>query len=279
MKNVKSFVANGSGPTEKDGRFTKTDPRILFKENFLINLLERDMSKTTILTKEEERELIEKYRNDRAKLNEQLVLHNTRAACSIAKRYAVTTEDFDDLIARAMAGLVIAADKFDIDSGNRFLTYATNWIFNWIQREYYSRNRKIFNDTTVSITKSDWDKEDESDPENSLIHMLSELEKEKYLNGVSAETTMQKAEAIDIVQDLISLLQDPDQFTDLDRAIFNKKMLKDDDDVKMTFQDLSARFNMSVPDVKKCRDGLCRRLRQYVSNKYDISCIGDIFGQ
>ena len=55
MKNVRSFVANGSGPTEKDGRYTKSDPRVLFKENFLINLLELDTSKTTILSKEEER--------------------------------------------------------------------------------------------------------------------------------------------------------------------------------------------------------------------------------
>lgn len=277
MKNVRSFVANGSGPTEKDGRYSKTDPRVLFKENFLINLLERDTSKTTILTKEEERALIEKYRNDREKLNWELVMHNTRAACSIAKRYAITTEDFDDLIARAMAGLVVAADKFDIDSGNRFLTYATNWIFNWIQREYYSRNRKIFNDTTVSITKGDWDNEDEIDPENSLIHMLSELDKEKYI-GESVEKSMQDSEVSDIVSDLLALIQDQTQFTDLDRAIFNKKLLKESNTEKTTFQDLSAQFNISVPDVKKRRDGLCQKLRQYISSKYEVTSIGDIFG-
>lgn len=284
MKNVRSFVANGSGPTEKDGRYTKSDPRVLFKENFLINLLELDTSKTTILSKEEERELIEKYRHDRKKLNQELVLHNTRAACSIAKRYAVTTEDFDDLIARAMCGLVVAADKFDIDSGNRFLTYATNWIFNWIQREYYSRGRKIFNDTTISITKSDWDSEDEIDPENSLIHMLSEVNKEKYI-GASVEKTIQESEMLDIVADIASVVQDTSKFSDLDRAIFNEKLLRDS--VKgggrgktksITFQELSAQFNVSVPDVKKRRDGLCQKLREYISDKYEIDNVGDIFG-
>ena len=284
MKNVRSFVANGSGPTEKDGRYTKSDPRVLFKENFLINLLELDTSKTTILSKEEERELIEKYRHDRKKLNQELVLHNTRAACSIAKRYAVTTEDFDDLIARAMCGLVVAADKFDIDSGNRFLTYATNWIFNWIQREYYSRGRKIFNDTTISITKSDWDSEDEIDPENSLIHMLSGVNKEKYI-GASVEKTIQESEMLDIVADIASVIQDTSKFSDLDRAIFNEKLLRDSmkgggrgKAKSITFQELSAQFNVSVPDVKKRRDGLCQKLREYISDKYEIDNVGDIFG-
>lgn len=277
MNNVKSFVGNGLGPTEKDGRYTKTDPRVLFKENFLINILERDPSRTTVLTKEEERELIEKYRNDRPKLNEELVLHNARAACSIAKRYAVTTEDFDDLIARAMCGLVVAADKFDIDSGNRFLTYATSWIFNWIQREYYSRNRKIFNDTTVSITKSDWDNEDEADPENSLIHMLSEADKEKYV-GSGIESVIRDSEVLNIVTDLVALIQDKDQFSDLDRAIFTKKLLRESKEEKTTFQDLSAQFNISVPDIKKRRDGLCQKLRQYISDKYEVDSVGDIFG-
>ena len=272
----KSYVENGLGPTEKDGRFCKIDPRVLFRQSFLINALEEDMSKTTVLTRDEEKALIEKYRDNRDKLKEELILHNTRAACSIAKRYARSTEDFEDLLARAMYGLVYAADKFDIDSGNRFLTYATNWIFNWIQREYYARGRKIFNDTTVSITQKALDcQEGELNPEDSLLHLVPENERERYMHQMESELT--ENDMLKIVQDVIDMVNDDgNNFDELDRAIFQQKMQKNEDGNVTTFKALSERFNVPVPVVKKRRDQLCERLRGYISSKYGVADITDI---
>ena len=274
----KSYVENGLGPVEKEGRYCRVDPRVLFRENFLIKVLEMDKTKTTVLSKDEERALIERYRGNRQKLNEELVLHNTRAACSIAKRYAKSTEDFDDLIARAMCGLVVAADKFDIDSGNRFLTYATNWIFNWIQREYYARGRKIFNDTTVSITRSDWDTEDDTDPENSLIHLVPHDERDKYIH--QSEKDWNEREMVEIVQDVMDMIEKSNDFDALDRAIFQNKIQKnkadDEEGGGVTFQELSDKFNVPVPVVKKRRDQLCKKLKKYISGKYGVENMADI---
>ena len=50
------------------------------------------------LTKEEEQAMIKKYKHDRAKLNELLILHNIRAVFNIAKKYKGKTDDFDSMI-------------------------------------------------------------------------------------------------------------------------------------------------------------------------------------
>ena len=81
------------------------------------------------LTKEEERAMIEKYKDDPDTLKQKLILHNIRLVFNICKKYALSAKSFDDLIGKGLYALAYAASKFDPDRNIKFSTYATNWIF------------------------------------------------------------------------------------------------------------------------------------------------------
>lgn len=95
--------------------------------DFNDSLYKKISSEYKLLSIEEERKLITDYRKDEKRLRELLVLHNVRSAMSIGKRYSrksrLDTED--DGVQRAMVGLYKASQSYNLDSGVRFITYAT----------------------------------------------------------------------------------------------------------------------------------------------------------
>lgn len=77
--------------------------------------LKSDKHQYKTLNKKEERNLINKYlkENKEGELRELLTLHNIRMVFSIAKKYCKNTRDFDNMFAKGLYGLVIAANRFD----------------------------------------------------------------------------------------------------------------------------------------------------------------------
>lgn len=102
------------------------------------------------LSKTEERELIEKYKNDRQTLECKLTEHNIFFALNYASTQAYRFSDYDELISLAMNGLRIAATTFDIDSGWRFNTWAAFYLKKYILRRFYVKKEHIIDDN-VSI--------------------------------------------------------------------------------------------------------------------------------
>ncbi|MDZ7784060.1 MAG: RNA polymerase sigma factor RpoD/SigA [Halioglobus sp.] len=69
-------------------------------------------------------EALRTYHGARARL----INHNMRLVFSVAGRFTGGTVPFRDLVQEGMFGLMRAAEKFRADRGNRFSTYAYNWI-------------------------------------------------------------------------------------------------------------------------------------------------------
>jgi RNA polymerase primary sigma factor len=77
---------------------------------------------------------------------EELVRHNLRLVVSIAKRYArgrPTSLTFLDYVAEGAMGLMVAAERYDWETGNRFSTYATWWIRHHIHRGIQEKGRLV----------------------------------------------------------------------------------------------------------------------------------------
>ena len=75
-------------------------------------------------TKEEEAEVTDRYfHSDHGKWRELILLHNMRFCISFAARFFGRTDDKDDIIMRAVVGMLEAADSFDPSKGYRFTTY------------------------------------------------------------------------------------------------------------------------------------------------------------
>ena len=133
-----------------------------------VSLYLKEISRTPLLTAQEERTLAALFERGREALNEleadseqdsvvslrqeiqegeqarkQIIEANYRLVVSIAKRYTGRGVSFLDLIQEGNIGLIRAVEKFDYHRGFKFSTYATWWIRQAITRAVADHGRTI----------------------------------------------------------------------------------------------------------------------------------------
>ncbi|HEY63702.1 MAG TPA: sigma-70 family RNA polymerase sigma factor [Caldilineae bacterium] len=138
--------------------------------NDLVRYYMQQISRTPLLTPEEERELawkvvhgqeaakrlkeepdldeetraeLQKIVEEGEKAREHLIKANTRLVVSLAKRYVNMGLPFLDLIQEGNIGLIKATERFNPSLGNRFSTYASWWIRQSILRALSNRGHAI----------------------------------------------------------------------------------------------------------------------------------------
>lgn len=95
----------------------------------------REIGKTPLLTHEQEVDLGTRANNGDEAAREQLIRANLRLVVSIAKqRQKQFRLPLEDLIQEGNAGLIKAVRKYDPTRGNRFSTYASFWIVQFMRR-------------------------------------------------------------------------------------------------------------------------------------------------
>jgi len=105
----------------------------------------REIGKTPLLTRDEEKELAKKIEKGDLEGRNKLIQANLRLVVSIAKRYVGRSSNLTllDLIQEGNIGLARAVDKFDYRRGFKFSTYATWWIRQAITRALADQSRTI----------------------------------------------------------------------------------------------------------------------------------------
>jgi RNA polymerase sigma-B factor len=84
-------------------------------------------------------ELLEAYRAGDADARERMVEQYLPLVRSVASRYAGRGEPLEDLVQVGSIGLVLALDRFDLERGTKFTTYAVPTIVGEIQRHFRDR--------------------------------------------------------------------------------------------------------------------------------------------
>jgi RNA polymerase primary sigma factor len=108
-----------------------------------IKLYLKEVGKYPLLKPQEEKELCILMRNGDVEAKKMLTNCNLRLVVSIAKHYLNRNIPFNDLIQEGNIGLMKAVDKFDVDMGFKFSTYATWWIRQAIARSVADQSRTI----------------------------------------------------------------------------------------------------------------------------------------
>ena len=99
----------------------------------MIDLSYRAAMNEPLLTEEEEFEAIRKWQESGHEPSlVKLVRSHARLAHSKAKEYSNNEEHQRDLAQEGILGIMKAADKFDLEKGNRFATYARWWILTYV---------------------------------------------------------------------------------------------------------------------------------------------------
>ena len=147
------------------------------------------------LSAEEERELIERVQTD-DEARQKLIEHNLRLVAHIAKKYAHSSIDADDLVSIGSIGLIKAVRSYKPESG-KLATYASRCIENEILMALRS-SRKTRNEISLDDPIG-------SDQEGNEVTLSDVLGTDENLVPDAVELNIESARALR----MIAALSDP----------------------------------------------------------------------
>jgi RNA polymerase primary sigma factor len=108
-----------------------------------VKLYLKEIGSVDLLSTKEEQHLAERAQAGDSEARKRLTECNLRLVVSIAKHYTNRGIPFLDLIQEGNIGLMKAVDRFDVNKGFKFSTYATWWIRQSITRSIADQGRTI----------------------------------------------------------------------------------------------------------------------------------------
>jgi RNA polymerase primary sigma factor len=112
------------------------------EENLLFLYL-KDINRTPLLSHEDEETLAREAARGSRIARETLIRSNLRFVVNIAKRYQHRGLPLEDLISEGNIGLMHAIERFDVDKGYHFISYAVWWIRQSILNALSEKSRMI----------------------------------------------------------------------------------------------------------------------------------------
>lgn len=103
----------------------------------------REISKTPLLTPDEEKALAEKIRMGDAEARTQMIKANLRLVVKIAHDYSGYGMSLSDLVSEGNIGLMNAVERFDPEKGGKLSTYGAWWIKQSIKRALANQSKTI----------------------------------------------------------------------------------------------------------------------------------------
>jgi len=137
----------------------RKETRETSRENLRVYL--KEISRIPLLTREAEAEQARLARAGDATAKARLTEANLRLVVQVARRYVNRGLSLPDLIEEGNLGLLRAVEKFDVDRGVRFSTYAVWWIRQAIVRALANQARLVRLPVHVELLLGRYAKEQE----------------------------------------------------------------------------------------------------------------------
>jgi RNA polymerase primary sigma factor len=130
---------------EKNDIFGKEEERDSFGDATLdsLSMYLQDIRAAKLLTPEEEQKLGRQAAKGDEAARKRMIESNLRLVVKVAKRYMGQGLSLLDLIEEGTIGLIKAVERFKLEKGCRFSTYAVLWIRQSIERGLVSHSRTV----------------------------------------------------------------------------------------------------------------------------------------
>lgn len=222
-----------------------------------------------LLSKDEEQKLISEWRHDREELNRRLCMHNIRQVFSCAKKYVTKTNDFDNLVQEGLRGLVIAAHRFDIDRGIKFITYATPWILKYIRATFYEKGYKVSSkscslDAAVASYSSEGSKA-------TFENFVENLADPSCCQFPSTEKQLSANEQSQICGELIGRLEADSSLSAIDKEVFKEVFCECEKP-----KHVAEKHNLRIADLNAIKRKVLEKFRGVLQAEYGCSSYRDL---
>jgi RNA polymerase primary sigma factor len=114
-----------------------------FESDNSLRLYLREISKTELLTPQEEIKLAARIKKGDKKAREHMIRANLRLVVKIAQDYSGYGLPLADLISEGNIGLMKAVERFDPNKGGKLSTYGSWWIKQSIKRALANQSKTI----------------------------------------------------------------------------------------------------------------------------------------
>ena len=179
-------------------------------------------------------DMIDRLLQKATRIHDHIVRANVRLVISVAKKYIDTHNTFDDLFSEGIMSLLRAVDKFDVDRGFRFSTYATTAI-----------RRQLYNYKTRDGRR------------RSTFHTNSEQPLLDSAFGAE-EVTHRETAVITVNAALTEMLAHLDE---REQIIVSGRFGLETSGKKVTFSSLGQKLNISKERARQILEQAVRKLR------------------
>ncbi len=200
------------------------------------------------LSDEEEKEMIERMKNNDMEARNKLIEHNLRLVAHIVKKFDCKNVDQDDLISIGTIGLIKGVDTFNNSHGTKITTYCARCIENEILMYFRSNNKTTKN---ISINESiGFDKEGN---EITILDILK-VPAPDFINEISEKDN------IKLLKKYFNVL------TDREKEIISKRYGLNNED-EMTQKEIAKVYKISRSYVSRIeKRALMKMLREFLKN-------------
>ncbi|HLR21692.1 MAG TPA: SigB/SigF/SigG family RNA polymerase sigma factor [Tissierellaceae bacterium] len=145
------------------------------------------------LSKEEIKSLFKKFKETESKdIRDQLIENHLYIAEILSKKYSNRGIDYDDIFQVASVGLIYAVDRFDVDKGFEFSSFATPTIIGEI--------KKHFRDKGWTIRVPRRIQELSKKINNSKVHLSQTLQRSPTITDIAEHLNVTEEEILETME-------------------------------------------------------------------------------
>ena len=237
----------------------------------LCNKLKSATKQYPTLSKQEERALIKKYKNDRETLNKLLFMHNIRIVFNCAKKYVAKTNDFDNLVQEGMYGLAVAASRFDINKDVKFITYATIWVLKYMKATFYGKQVEVDKRSTSLNAALDTSLKSNNGNEITFENYVNEYVDPSCYQPKSSVEEISANEQIDICGQLMKHMKADTSLSATDKDVFYDLFYN-----REKSRDVQLKYGVTSKDVVNAKTKILKIMKNELSEKYGIHSFSDV---
>jgi len=244
----------------------------------------KDIRKIKVITHDRQDVIFEKLKDptlpksERQEYLNELVLGNLRFVITVAKSYQNNGMDLIDLISEGNIGLIRAAERFDPNSGNKFISYAVWWVKQSIMASLndnartirlpsniIQENQKKKKNENLNIDDQHYFKSEDTDVDVTLPHCVN-LFDEINEDGDQLFDTIINVDA-DNPEDILNTKDEIKRrvsamlsiLDDREKVIIEKSYGLNG--VEMNLEDLGEEFGCTKERIRQLRDKALKKLR------------------